>query len=102
MKRNLIFMSALDAKGYKYSGGDSVLKVTQGSLVVMKGDLSLTNGLYYLQGSTISGNAIPVISKNFDCDAANLWHMRLGHMSELGLAELNKRGLLDIYMKLVN
>ena len=48
MKRNLISMSALDAKGYKYSGGDSVLKVTKGSLVVMKGDLSSTNGLYYL------------------------------------------------------
>ena len=26
MKRNLISVSALDAKGYKYSGGDSVLK----------------------------------------------------------------------------
>ena len=97
MKRNLIFVSALDAKGYKYSGGDSVLKVTKGSLIVMKGDLSSTNGLYYLRGSTVSGNATPVISKNSDCDAANLRHMRLGHMSELGLAELNKRGLLDGY-----
>jgi hypothetical protein len=97
MKRNLISVSALDAKGYKYSGGDSVLKVTKGSLIVMKGDLSSTNGLYYLRGSTVSGNATPVISKNSDCDAANLWHMRLGHMSELGLAELNKRGLLDGY-----
>ena len=46
IKRNLISISALDAKGYKYSGVDSVLKVTKGSLVVMKGDLSLTNGLY--------------------------------------------------------
>ena len=49
MKRNLISVSALDAKGYKYSGGNSVLKVTKGSLVVMKGDLSSNNGLYYLQ-----------------------------------------------------
>jgi len=97
MKRNLISVSALDAKGYKYSGGDSVLKVTRGSLIVMKGDLSSTNGLYYLRGSTVSGNATPVISKNSDCDAANLWHMHLGHMSELGLAELNKRGLLKGY-----
>ena len=48
MRRNLIYISALDAKGYKYSGGDSVLKVTKGSLIVMKGDLSSTNGLYYL------------------------------------------------------
>ena len=60
MKRNLISMSALDAKGYKYSGGDSVLKVTKGSLVVMKGDLSSTNGLYYLRGFIVSGNATQV------------------------------------------
>jgi hypothetical protein len=73
MKRNLISLSALDAKGYKYSGGDNVLKVTKGSLIVMKGDLSLTNGLYYLRGSTVSGNATPVVSNNSDCDAANLW-----------------------------
>jgi len=97
MKRNLISLSALDAKGYKYSGGDNVLKVTKGSLIVMKGDLSLTNGLYYLRGSTVLGNATPAVSNNSDCDAANLWHMRLGHMSELGLAELNKKGLLASY-----
>ena len=98
MKRNLISLSALDDKGYKYSGGGGVLKVTNGSLIVMKGNLRQTNGLYYLQGTTVSGNASPVISNNIsDCDTANLWHMRLGHMSELGLSELNKRGLLNGY-----
>ena len=65
--------NTLDAKGYKYSCGDSVLKVTKGSLVVMKGRLSSTNGLYCLQGSIVSSNATPAISKNSDCDAANLW-----------------------------
>ena len=70
-KRNLISVSALDAKGYKYSGGDSVFKVTKGSFMVMKGDLSSSNGLYYLRGSTISGNTTSVISKNCNCDAAN-------------------------------
>jgi hypothetical protein len=88
MKRNLISLSALDDKGYKYSGGGGVLKVTKGSLVVMKGDIKKANGLYYLRGTTISGNAAPVVSNELsDCDAANLLHMRLGHMSELGLAE---------------
>ena len=53
------------------------------------------------RGSTVSGNATPVVSKNSDCDAANLWHMRLGHMSELGLAELNKEVFL-MDMNLVN
>ena len=49
MKRNLISLSALDDQGYKYSGGGGVLKVTKGSLVVMKGDIKKANGLYYLQ-----------------------------------------------------
>jgi hypothetical protein len=33
-------------------------------------------------------NAAPVVSNELsDCDAANLLHMSLGHMNELGLAE---------------
>lgn len=98
MKRNLISLSALDDKGFKYSGGGGVLKVTKGSLIVMKGDLRKANSLYYLRGTTVSGTAAPAISKdNSKCDATNLWHMRLGHMSELGLSELNKRELLAGY-----
>ncbi|KAG8473125.1 hypothetical protein CXB51_035068 [Gossypium anomalum] len=30
-----------------------------------------------------------------DDDSTKLWHMRLGHMSENGMVELSKRGLLD-------
>jgi hypothetical protein len=37
MFRNLISLGTLDVKGYKYYVGDSVMKVTKGSLVVMKG-----------------------------------------------------------------
>jgi len=47
MSRNLISLSTLDTKGYKYSAGDGVIKVTKGSLVVMKGDLKSAN-LYVL------------------------------------------------------
>ena len=28
-------------------------------------------------------------------DVTRLWHMRLGHMSENGMTELSRRGLLD-------
>jgi hypothetical protein len=45
--RNLILLSTLDTKGYKYYAGDGVLKVTKGSLVVMEGDLKSAN-LYVL------------------------------------------------------
>ena len=94
MRKNLISLSTLGGKGYKYSGGDGVLKVSKGSLIVMKGDLKSAN-LYRLRGTTITGDAAVISNSLSNSDATNLWHMRLGHMSELGLAVLSKRGLLD-------
>jgi hypothetical protein len=94
MTKNLISFSILDSKGYKYSGGDGVLKVSKGSLIVMKADLKSAN-LYRLRGTTITGDAAVISNSLSDSDATNLWHMRLGHMSELGLQVLSKRGLLD-------
>jgi hypothetical protein len=47
MSRNLFSLSTLDTKGYKYYIGDDTLKVTNGSHVVMKGDLTSIN-LYVL------------------------------------------------------
>nr|CAJ86192.1 H0306F03.15 [Oryza sativa] len=94
LKRSLISLCTLDCKGYKYSGGDGILKVTKGSLVVMKADIKSAN-LYHLQGTTILGNVATVSDSLSNSDATNLWHMRLGHMSEIGLAELSMRGLLD-------
>jgi hypothetical protein len=95
MKRNLISLSTLDVKGFKYQGGDKLIKVSRGSLIVMKGDLNTSNCLYFLRGTTLSGNANVASSKVSDSDATNLWHLRLGHMSETRMLELCKRGLLD-------
>jgi type VI protein secretion system component VasA len=50
MSKNLISLSTRYIKGYKYYAVDDMLKVTKGSLVVMKGDLKSTN-LYVLRGS---------------------------------------------------
>jgi hypothetical protein len=47
ISKNLISLSNLDGKGYKYSGGDGVLKVSKGSLIFMRGDLKSAN-LYRL------------------------------------------------------
>jgi hypothetical protein len=60
MSRNLISLSTLDIKGYKYSAGDGVMKVTKGSLVVMKGDLKAAN-LYLLRGSSFTANAVVLL-----------------------------------------
>jgi hypothetical protein len=90
MSRNLISLSILDRKGYKYYAGDGVLKVTKGSLMIMKYDLNRAN-LYVLRGSSFSANVVVVP----DSETIKIWHMRLGHMSALGVAELSKRGHLD-------
>ena len=37
LKRNLISLSTLDIKGYKYTSEGGVLKISKGALVVMKG-----------------------------------------------------------------
>nr|ABA97637.1 retrotransposon protein, putative, Ty1-copia subclass [Oryza sativa Japonica Group] len=94
MARNLISLSTLDAEGYKYSGSGGVVKVSKGSLVYMIGDMNSAN-LYVLRGSTLHGSVTAAAVTKDEPNKTNLWHMRLGHMSELGMAELMKRNLLD-------
>ncbi|XP_020250324.1 uncharacterized protein LOC109827718 [Asparagus officinalis] len=90
LKKNLISLSSLDSIGCSYTGEGGALRVTKGSLVVMKG--SKVNSLYVLQGSTVTGSAS--VYSDVDRDTTQLWHMRLGHMSEKGVTILSKRGLL--------
>ncbi|KAG8488508.1 hypothetical protein CXB51_016430 [Gossypium anomalum] len=94
LKRNSISLSILDSKRYRYTVESVVLNISKGSLVVMKGQRK-TAKLYVLQGSTITGDAAIASSSLSDDDIIKLWHMRLGHMSENGIVELSKRGLLD-------
>ena len=68
-----------------------MLKIMKGSLIVMKGRLRHAK-LYVLEGLTIIGDAAITSS---ELDKTIFWHLRLGHMSENGLAELSKRGLID-------
>jgi hypothetical protein len=49
--------------------------------------------LYVLRGSTLPGIAAAVSFD--DSSKINLWHKRLGHMSELGMPELAKIELID-------
>ncbi|GKA87844.1 retrovirus-related pol polyprotein from transposon TNT 1-94 [Tanacetum coccineum] len=91
LKKNLISLGTLDSIGCDYQGRGGVLKVSKGALVVMKGEK--TNGLYLLKGSMITGVA-GVSSSLTKLDTTKLWHMCLGHLSERGMVELYKRGLL--------
>jgi hypothetical protein len=58
--------------------------------VVIKRDFK-AESLYVLRGISGSANAVAAS----DPETTKILHMRIGHMSALGLAELSKRGLLD-------
>ena len=88
LRRNLISLGMLDELGYVIKLESGSLKVLKGSLVVMKG--VKRNGIYSLIGSTVVGSISAVTTIN----NIMLWHKRLGHVSERGLTELMKQGLL--------
>lgn len=53
---------------------------------------SLINGLYLLEGKPIvKSHALSVKHQ----DNSMLWHLRLAHISDRGLQELRKQGLID-------
>lgn len=91
LSKNLISVGTLEENGYHAHLGDSVMKVTKGSMVVMKAPRF--HKLYFLEGKTIVGTAA-VASVNDDVDSTKLWHMRLGHAGEKALQGLMKQGLL--------
>ncbi|KAG8488964.1 hypothetical protein CXB51_016964 [Gossypium anomalum] len=84
LNRNLISLSTLDSKGYRYTAESGFFKISKGFLFVMKGQRK-TAKLYVLQGSTVTGDAAVASSSLSDDDITKLWHMRLGHMSENGM-----------------
>ena len=77
LKKNLISLGALESKGFAMTIRDGILKVTSGSLVVMKG--TRRNNLYYYNGSTVIGSVAAVSEDNKASEITRLWHMRLGH-----------------------
>ena len=93
LKRNLISLSTLDAKRYKYIGEGGVLKISKGGLVVTKGHKK-TAMLYVMQGSTVIEDASDSSRSLSEDDITKLSHMCLVHMSENVIAELSRRGLL--------
>ena len=46
-----------------------------------------TSNLYFLDGQTVTGDAAVASKRSSDTDQSRLWHLRLGHMSFLGMSE---------------
>lgn len=90
LKKNLISLGMLDMHGFSCKAERGAMKVSKGSLVVMK--RRLENGLYLLQAKAVIGD-VSIVSKEVVSDS-HLWHRRLAHINEGGLKELSKQGLL--------
>ena len=87
LARNLISLSMFDDAGFEFKGNAGCMKICKGSLVVLKGIKQ--GGLYYLKGEALCGDAAVAISNKED--RTELWHKRLGHISEKGIHVLNSK-----------
>ena len=86
LKRNIISLGMFDQMRYiiRLESGD--LRVMNGSKTILKGNKK--NGVYVLDGEVIAGEL--GFSRSIKIDNTRLWHLRLGHISENGLKELEK------------
>ena len=92
LRLNLISLGTLDSTGCSISISGGVVKVKKGAMVVMKEEKK--GNLYRLIGESVIGGVAVTSSEDHDADDTELWHMRLAHMSEKGMLELHKRGVL--------
>ena len=86
LKRNLISISMFDLMGYTTNVENGMMKVSTGASIIAKGRRS--NGLYILEESIVIRH-VSIASQTME-DKSKLWHLRLGHISEKGLIELEK------------
>ena len=90
LKKNLISLGMFDQMGYNIRLESSDLRVMNGSKTVLKGNKK--NRVYVLDGEIIAGES--GFSGSIKTDNTRLWHLRMGHISENGLKELEKQGVL--------
>ncbi|KAL2243895.1 UNVERIFIED_CONTAM: Retrovirus-related Pol polyprotein from transposon TNT 1-94 [Sesamum indicum] len=86
LKRNLISVGQLDSDGFDTTFRDAKWKISWGAMTLARGLKSGT--LYMAGGSSLNIPFVGTVSQ------ANLWHNRLGHMSEKGMNVLKSKGQL--------
>jgi len=77
MKKNIISVGTVESKALKVAMENGMLKITKGSMVVMKGVRDIN--LYYLKGSTVTYALVAKLDSNDN--STKLRHNRLGHAS---------------------
>ena len=88
LRKNLISLGTLDARGFHYHVSSGVMDVLAGEKVILRATKQGKN-LYVLSSSTIKAVALAATSPG---EMSRLWHLHLGHMSECGMKELSKNG----------
>ncbi|GKB69948.1 putative RNA-directed DNA polymerase [Tanacetum coccineum] len=89
MRLNVISTGLLDEDGYHNSSGNGLWKVTLGSLIVARGK---RESKLYMTHPKISKSIVNAVDND---DMTELWHKRLGHMSEKGMSILSKKNVLS-------
>ncbi|VFQ84241.1 unnamed protein product [Cuscuta campestris] len=79
LRLNLLCANVLDQEGYKHTFGEGKWKLSKGSLTVARGKLCCTLYKTHLKVCTSELNAVE------EKTSPNLWHRRLGHVSEKGI-----------------
>ncbi|GJZ08691.1 copia LTR rider [Tanacetum coccineum] len=90
LKRNLISLGTLEKEGFTVKMQSGKVKVINGSRVVLSGTRR-DNCVYSLDGHAMAGELNASVEEKDSL--AQVWHKRLGHMSEAGLQVLEKQGL---------
>ncbi|KAJ0916719.1 putative RNA-directed DNA polymerase [Helianthus annuus] len=85
LRRKLISVGKLDDEGFNVHFGGGQWKVIKGNLVIAKGK---KQGTLYMAEVSAEG----VHAMTTGPSPSNLWHNRLGHMSEKGLKMLAQKG----------
>ena len=93
LQKSVLSVGALSRLGMRIIIDGENLRVTKGSLVVMKG--VRVDDIYMLRGEIVFGDSVV----STDCsvpDSTQLWHLRLGHVDEESLEVLKKRRLIVV------
>lgn len=90
LRLNLISVRALDAQGYDSQFKNGTWKLLKGAMVVARGQLY---GTLYKSHAKLLQPSLNAVEEEI---SPNLWHRRLGHMSEKGLATLAKKESISI------
>ena len=61
LKKNLLSVGSLEARGYKFSDADEGMKITKGSITILKGEW--TSNLYKMTWSIIIGDTSTATNK---------------------------------------